>query len=160
LTDKGRSQAQTLAQRLTHVGFDRIISSDLRRAAETARIISAALSGPTPIHDARLRERSAVWSGLISADIEVSFPGQLEAWRNGELRELPTGSELWDSFLARISNCIEEHVRGGCTVLAVAHAGVFRAVEASFQVPFRRVGNLDGQWLQLDPDSITPGPLL
>lgn len=46
LTEKGRTQARTLAQRWKSEGvrFDRIISSPLTRAKETAEIIASALS--------------------------------------------------------------------------------------------------------------------
>jgi broad specificity phosphatase PhoE len=158
LTDRGRLQARELAERLADVDVDVIVSSDLRRAGETARVISQAWGGPNPIGDARLRERSSVWSGLTSAEIELTFPGQLEAWREGVLRELPAGSELWADFLTRVGDGVHAHLRPQQTVLAVTHAGVFRAIEALFDVPSRRVGNAHGQWLHLDRGSVRAGP--
>ena len=160
LTDRGRSQARELAGSLTDIDFDRVVSSDLCRATETANLIADALGAPSPIEDVRLRERSAVWSGLTSAEIEVSFPGQLDAWRSGELRDLPSGSETWDDFLARVGHGIEHNMSCSQSALAVAHAGVFRAVEELFNVPFRRIGNADGQWLYREHHVVRPGPQL
>jgi phosphoserine phosphatase len=40
LTDKGQNQAQQLAKQLQHVQFDKVFSSDLLRAKQTAEIIA------------------------------------------------------------------------------------------------------------------------
>ncbi len=55
LNATGRAQAQTLIPQLSDLKIDRIISSDLSRAVETAEIINTALQKPISI-DNRLRE--------------------------------------------------------------------------------------------------------
>ncbi len=158
LTDRGRSEARLLAQRLAGIEFDRVVSSDLRRASETALLLARALGAPDPIEDARLRERAAVWSGMTIDEIEAAYPGMLDAWRSGESHKLPPGSEPWQPFQARVFGSIDEHIRHGRSVLAVAHAGVFRVAGTLFGVRRRRVGNTEGQWLFLNDNSIEPGP--
>ena len=56
LTQKGREQAQKLAQRLAHVQIDAIFSSKLNRAKETAEIIAQSHNLPI-ITNQVLRER-------------------------------------------------------------------------------------------------------
>src|SRR6266581_2725082 len=46
LSDEGRAQARALASRLAGVAFERIVSSPLARAHQTAEIVAAALHQP------------------------------------------------------------------------------------------------------------------
>ncbi len=70
LTDKGRAQTDALGQRLIATRFDRLISSDLGRARETAAII-ARHTGHVVETDQRLRERHyGVLEGLNIGEIK------------------------------------------------------------------------------------------
>ena len=63
LTAEGRAQAEVLARELAGCGAERVVSSDLRRAAETAQVIAAAMALPVDL-DPRLREISyGAWNG-------------------------------------------------------------------------------------------------
>lgn len=57
LTDEGREQARLLGIRLANESWDGIISSDLKRAKETAQIMSKLSGIPIIGMDNRLRER-------------------------------------------------------------------------------------------------------
>lgn len=68
LTSRGRRQAHTAAAALRRYEPARILSSDLRRAAETAHIIGAALALPVDL-TALLRERCwGVFEGRPAAE--------------------------------------------------------------------------------------------
>jgi probable phosphoglycerate mutase len=58
LSDAGRLQALELGARLPVGGWDKLYSSDLARAAETARLLSEAMGLAEVNWDVRLRERS------------------------------------------------------------------------------------------------------
>ena len=111
-----------------------VVASDLQRAFVTAEIIAQRL-GVGPVRpEPRLRERDAgEWTGLTRAEIDVQWPGYLLAGRR------PPGFELDDAILGRILEALAalHHAHPGGTVLAVAHAGVIRAVE-------RHIGIDDG----------------
>lgn len=156
LSEAGRRQATELAHRAGTSEFCCIVSSDLRRAAETADLIASGLQTSRVI-DARLRERHCAWSGLTSDQIEATYPGQLDAWRSGELVDLPGESETWDAFRMRIEDALNEHIRRGPRVLVVAHAGVFRVIEAAYGAAHQRVENARGRWLQFDGDLVRSG---
>jgi len=69
LSERGRRQAQTLAEGLRGEGVEVLVASDLRRAAETAEIVAQAL-GLVARLEPRLRELDAgAWSGLLRAEI-------------------------------------------------------------------------------------------
>ena len=77
LSDLGRRQAREAARAIGAV--DAVWASDLRRAAETAAIISADIGVGPVVLDPDLRERDAgEFSGLTRAEIEERFPGYLE----------------------------------------------------------------------------------
>ncbi len=68
LNETGREQARTLISQIQTLGIDRIITSDLSRAHETAAIINETLQKPLTI-DARLREINyGDFEGKIFAD--------------------------------------------------------------------------------------------
>jgi probable phosphoglycerate mutase len=85
LNEIGRLQAQQAAKRLAGEGISIIYSSDLRRAAESAEIVAAALDIPL-VTDRRLRERHlGVLQGITVAEAEVQYPEELKNWRAGDV---------------------------------------------------------------------------
>ena len=62
----------------------RIVSSDLRRAADTAAAL-AALTGLPVKHDPRLRERYfGEWQGCTMAEVARRSPAEYARWRAGD----------------------------------------------------------------------------
>src|SRR5690348_1398191 len=85
LNDRGREQARELATQLVNEPIDAIVSSDLRRAHETALIIAEVKRLPVAT-DAGLREIDVgSWSGLTPEEIEQCFPGMVT--HDGETNE-------------------------------------------------------------------------
>jgi broad specificity phosphatase PhoE len=77
LDEQGRLQAEALAASLAGRGIEAIYSSDLQRASETARVLSARLGLPLVL-DPRLREiHQGEWEGRLVDDIRRAYP---EAW--------------------------------------------------------------------------------
>jgi broad specificity phosphatase PhoE len=72
LSTDGRKQAQQLGIRLSGEPIDIILSSDLKRASETARIISIECGAPLVL-DNRLREVDfGLWEGMTVRQIHHS----------------------------------------------------------------------------------------
>ena len=81
LNQRGRWQAERLAQALAHERFDAVYASDLARAIDTAQALAAA-SGIEVQREARLRERAfGVFEGQAFADIERRWPEAARRWR-------------------------------------------------------------------------------
>ncbi|MDO5025914.1 MAG: histidine phosphatase family protein [Trueperella sp.] len=79
----GMAQAQAAAVEIAKLQPTRIISSDLQRAADTARVVAEHLGIAVEL-DARLRERSyGEWEGKTAAEIRAQYPEQWENWRAG-----------------------------------------------------------------------------
>jgi broad specificity phosphatase PhoE len=77
LTAEGRAQARAIAARLAAQPFDVLVSSDLGRAAETARAIAERCGKPIVL-DARLRERHfGVGEGMTYEEVDSALSGRL-----------------------------------------------------------------------------------
>jgi probable phosphoglycerate mutase len=80
LTPEGRQEAEALARRLAGVRIDRIVSSPMVRALETAQVI--AKGRPVEL-DERLRELDyGRWEGLTYAEIEARDPELRSHWEH------------------------------------------------------------------------------
>ena len=79
LTERGREQAQALADRLAHIELDAVYSSDLQRARDTAAVVAES-QGLELRQLPDLREVDVgSWSGLTRAEAEERFPEGLRA---------------------------------------------------------------------------------
>src|SRR5262245_53669131 len=81
LNEEGERQADALARALADEPLAAIVSSDLARAVETARAVSA--HHPHAVQqDPLLRERAyGVFEGMLYADIERLYPVEFAAWQ-------------------------------------------------------------------------------
>ena len=84
LTDKGYEQALKSGEALSGINFDKIYSSPLVRAAETAKTIQKSLKGETNIvYDKNLLEVDlSKWSGLTINEIKNKYPENYLHWKN------------------------------------------------------------------------------
>lgn len=93
LSDLGRWQAQRLGERLKSVPLEALYASPLKRAMETARLISA-MTGLEPIVDERLVEINyGHWEGKTLAEIMRDHPAVYKAWRADPGQVAPPGGE-------------------------------------------------------------------
>lgn len=135
LTELGRRQAKEAARELVSHNAIAIISSDLKRAYDTA----VALADHTTldvVRDPRLRETHlGDWEGLTHLEVDAGYPGARLEWRmnagytppNGEsklevgARSLPVVQELF----------AERPDWPGGTIILVAHGGLIAALTAA-----------------------------
>jgi broad specificity phosphatase PhoE len=83
LDDVGRSQAYEVAALLASLHPGAIVSSDLRRAMQTAAPLGE-ITGVAVQVDPRLRERSlGHWEGLTRDDVEQLYPDEFADWIAG-----------------------------------------------------------------------------
>jgi broad specificity phosphatase PhoE len=112
LSDAGRRQAEALARRLGGVRFDRVISSPLFRAQETAEILAR---GQVAVEtDPRLKEMDyGAWEGLTYEQIEERDGAARREWELAPDR-LPcpggeSGNDVAERVRAFLVDLIEEH---------------------------------------------------
>lgn len=130
LSEVGRAQARTLAERLRDRGVTEIFTSDLSRARETAEIVAAALGVTRFSIEPRLRERGfGCFEGLTR---EECAERHAEAWTRyqADRRSTPTDAEPQDSVVARMVaalTAVAESADRAGHVLVVSHGAAIRS---------------------------------
>lgn len=131
LTERGREQAQALADRVAHIELDAVYSSDLQRARDTAAVVAES-------QGFKLRQRPELrevdvgsWSGLTRAEAEERFPEGFTRWRDGYpgWKDGETYEAMTDRVLRAVDEIAAEHEGG--RVLVVTHGGPIRAIHAA-----------------------------
>lgn len=162
LTDLGREQAAAAAEVLAKRQPLLIVSSDLRRALDTATALGERAGLPVEI-DTRLRETHlGDWQGLTHLEVDELAPGARLAWRD-DARWAPHGGESRVDVAARsmpvVDELIAEHDEWGVDepdrpVVLVAHGGLIAALSgALLNLPVDNWPVLGGMgnasWVQL-----------
>jgi probable phosphoglycerate mutase len=131
LNEEGERQAAALAQALAAEPVDAFVSSDLRRAMQTAQAVAGHGAGARLQTDAQLRERCyGVFEGMLYAEIEQQYPADYALWQARDIDAvMPPGERVAESFrqfyqrsVAAIARWAERHP--GQTIAIVAHGGV------------------------------------
>ena len=122
LTEGGRDKARALAEKLRGRSFDRVLTSPLSRAAETAKLAGF----PDAEHDPDLME----WDygddeGLSTPQIREQRGADWLLWRDGA-----AGGEVADDVGARVDRVIERIAADDGDVLVFAHGHVLRVLAA------------------------------
>ena len=162
LTDLGRAQALAAAEVLAKRQPLLIVSSDLRRAADTAATLGQCCELPVRT-DSRLRETHlGDWQGLTHEQVDAGSPGARYAWRE-DATWAPHGGESRIDVADRSVPLVEELVAdepdwgrddADRPVVLVAHGGLIAALTAALlELPvenwpaFGGMGN--ASWAQL-----------
>lgn len=107
LNENGKIQAHTLAREISPLGVHRTISSDLKRAVQTADIVLRSLKVPVSF-DARLREASfGALEGRTPEDV-VREHGIAPHYSSGLFDFRRFGGEARDEVLARHRHLLDE----------------------------------------------------
>lgn len=153
LTPHGEEQARRAAHWLAHTGLTGVVTSDLERAVRTGEIIAAELGLPVVAVEPGLRERDVgEWSGLTTAELNERWPGAVEAWRAGHLKE-PPGGESNDALTGRVMEAVERLVDRAEdeVLLVVTHGGVIHTVGLALGASWQGNANLTGWWVEHGP---------
>jgi len=132
LTEVGRDAARSLGARLADVAIDRVVSSPLPRAMETARLIRP---GASVVADARLAEADyGAWEGHTVEEIDAGWPELRRAWEEDPATHATPGGESGEDVARRVEALLGDLVAEAAataapaTVLAVGHSTVNRVL--------------------------------
>ncbi len=164
LDDTGRAQARQVAPWVARYAPARIVSSDLRRARDTASVL-AELTGLTVTCDDRLREFDVgARQGLTTAETFAAFPEQMAAWQRGEearfgdSETLVEAASRFAAALADVAAATAEHE----VSVVVSHGGAMRVgICAWLELPQSVWGRFGGfencRWAVLHERVSRPG---
>jgi broad specificity phosphatase PhoE len=132
LTDRGIAQAQLLADRLYAAteGHGLLLCSPLRRARQTAQIVSARLGLPVAAELDDLREVNVgELDGRADDGAWRVYEATLAAWRSGQLSQRFPGGESGDELAARTRRALLGIAAqaGSADAVVIAHGASIRA---------------------------------
>lgn len=138
LSPRGIEQARSFAHYARALAPKGVVSSDLGRCRETARLLGFR---DVPA-DARLRELNmGDWTGRTKPELIAAHPDEYWAWRAG--RHYPANGETLEDFRSRVAEGLRDWLqRTDGDLLAVVHSGVVRAALEAF--------------LGISPDKLVP----
>lgn len=128
LNETGYKQAQLLSKRLTERKIDRIYTSDLKRAFNTAAIIAES-------HNKELRKEKKLreisfgdWEGMNFKEIQEKEPETYKEWRKDPISISPPNGETFLDFQKRVISIIDKikDLHAGERIAIVAHGGTIR----------------------------------
>lgn len=128
LTDVGRNQARFAVPALARFSPDIVVTSDLRRAMDTATTFTETTGVPLRM-DKRLRETNlGLWQGMSSAQIDEQWPGSRQIWQTDPTWTPPGGESRLEvaarayEVVADLDESDEE------TAVLCAHGGLITAL--------------------------------
>ncbi len=129
LDEVGQAQALESAALVAAMHPDLLVSSDLRRAQQTAQKI-ASLTGKPLQYDARLRERHlGHWQGLTRDEVQARYPEEFADWLAG--RDVTRrGGENRQEVADRARKALDELPAVELTVL-VSHGATSMCLSAA-----------------------------
>lgn len=158
LTAQGQEQAEALGRIFRQIPVDGVLSSPLRRCAETAERLGAGAEASVRIEE-RLREQSfGSWEGLSRDEVlarSAEDAASLRAWER-DSRLGPPGGESLLSVQERVLELIGELARDpalgpGASVVLVSHVGPIKTLlAAGLDLPLERARRIF-----LDPGTVS-----
>ena len=129
LTDLGHVQAKAVAERLrADDGIDRIVTSPLSRALQTAEAIASALDLPVTTDDRLMEYDFGELSGLTAREVAERYPGWSWLIDGADTpRDMLPGEEGWPSFDARIAEAFADLMALEGQTVVVTHGGAIMA---------------------------------
>lgn len=120
LSKRGLTQAKLLAKRLSDIKIDLILTSDLKRAKDTAKIIAKLHPESEFREDKRLRERNfGVYNGKPKGSAYKNL------WQRKSFSYKPSKGESFRDVIRRVKNFYREVLKNCSdkTILIVSHGG-------------------------------------
>lgn len=134
LTLAGERQAWQMHTLLQDIPFVKIVSSPLRRALETAAIVSGRRSWDIETIPALAEISLGTWEGLTVEEVRRRYPGQYEA-RGADLAHYrpPEGESFADLAARSLPVLTDLAQENPGPLLVVTHAGVNRVLLSRMQ---------------------------
>src|ERR1700730_11392814 len=127
---KGQRQAEAIAPYFAAKLPDVVVSSNMRRARETALPIARACGLPLAIEPELHERRVGALSGTPHSSSEGVWPETVRRWTAGETSYAPDGAESFDDIRGRVlpvwERLMQEHA--GRTLVIVAHGIVCKVL--------------------------------
>jgi broad specificity phosphatase PhoE len=130
LNEPGRRQLVRLVNTLSEYAIQRVYTSDLRRAQQTAQAIAEHFEAELRVRPGLREIHFGLWEGLSWSEIDVRDPVLAKRWAEEYPRSTAPGGESFQQFGSRVRREIA-FLMGEATkppIAVVTHAGFIRLV--------------------------------
>lgn len=128
LTPRGVRQVEVAAASLIGAGIGEIRSSTIRRARESADIVSRVLGAPVR-EEPRLNElQMGPWEGLTETEVQAAFPAEYHLWETRPSLVRQPGRETLGALARRVAAVADEVRQADRPVLLVSHVAPIRVL--------------------------------
>ncbi|MEG0307653.1 MAG: alpha-ribazole phosphatase [Clostridium sp.] len=142
LTEKGKTQAKALGNKLKDIEFDKIFCSERIRAKETLRDIYLAND---VIIDSRINERDfGIFEGRTFSELQIELKEEYDKWAVDWKDYCPENGESFRDVYVRVRSFMEDMKKEEAenkNILVCTHGGIIRAIYA-----YILDENLDTYW--------------
>lgn len=134
LSDTGRAQAASVAEKITGLSPEIIFCSPLERVLKTAEIIAGRFDIDTGVEPRLIERALGVYEGLTKTEAAARFP---ELYARNITRSFdcaPTGGETPREVCSRVTDALNDILQraDGRPALIVTHGFVAKAIDAYF----------------------------
>lgn len=130
LNEKGKKQAQALADYFSSREVAGVYSSPLKRAKQTAEVIARACGVPLEVRPELIDVDYGEWEGLTLEEISRVYPLLYQQWlKNPEEFTFPRGDNVrvaGDRLEGALTSLMERHL--GESIVVVAHQAVNKII--------------------------------
>lgn len=126
LTNKGKVQAQELADKLSDSGIQILFCSPLKRAQQTAEILKTKLNCEIKtMNDLRERNKNGILTGMTKSEAKIKYPELVEKLKDYKIQI--EDAESQDDFAERIRKAFNEIISNEnySTIGIVTHGMTF-----------------------------------
>lgn len=135
LNARGLAQARALANELQNVGLEVLYTSPLRRAQQTAQILSEELEVPLFAEPRLMEIHQGEWQERLRSEIEAHYPDLFRRWEREPWEVTPPGGENLVQVKTRVYAAVGEILgrhQGQCVGL-VAHRVPIALLKVRYQ---------------------------
>jgi phosphoserine phosphatase len=152
LNETGKKQAERAGLYFSERRIDRIVSSPLKRAVETAEAIAMAAGAPIELTDDFTDMNFGIWEGLSVQEVEAAYPTDFTLWMGSPERLRVAGAETLQMVRKRVSDgLVKVAGQEESSIAVVTH----RVICKVLVLHFLKIGN-DHFWdMKFDPGSIS-----
>jgi broad specificity phosphatase PhoE len=134
LSERGREQAGLVAERLARADLGLVVTSDLRRAHDTARLVAEEAGAPIVLEPGFRELSFGAWQGYTRKEIEARFGPAFAEYLKDPDNGRPEGGETFPEAIARVRTAADrllaDHQEG--RMAWVMHGGSIRALLCSY----------------------------
>ena len=141
LNENGIKQAESLRSFFSTMDFDYIISSPLKRAADTARIVTGAEAEEITLDERLMEQNFGIFERHTCEELLSKYPEEFDAWNRDFSDYRIDGGESFRDVRNRVEDFAASLPTGRGSILLAAHKGTLgHLMAALLKMP------LEGYW--------------